>query len=65
MSRKSRYVKVRLELDMKMTDNFFKTIENDESAFQSFIARNVFHNNPWKIRYKNMTEIPEVEFLAK
>jgi hypothetical protein len=65
MSRKPRYVKIRLELDIKMTDNFLKTIENDELAIQSFIVRNVFHNNPWKLRHKNMTEIPEVEFLAK
>jgi len=65
MSRKPRYVKLRLELDIKMTDDFLKTIENDETALQSFIVRNGFHNNPWKLRYKQMNEIPEIEYLAK
>lgn len=65
MSRKPRYVKLRLELDIQMTDNFIKTIENDEQAFQSFIARNVFRNNAWKLRHKHMDEIPEIEYNAK
>jgi hypothetical protein len=65
MSRKPRYIKLRLEMDVKMTDDFFKTIESDDDALQNFLVRNVFHNNAWKIRHKNVTEIPEVEYLAK
>lgn len=64
MSRKPRYVKLRLEIDLQMTDNFFQILQSPV-AFKEFVLRNAFHNNGRRVRYAQIDEIPEIEYLAK
>ena len=61
---KKKYIKLRLEVDIEVSEGLFKVI-TEHDGLDAFVKRNIFHNNAWSCRHKNLTQITEEEFKSK
>ena len=59
-----KYVKIKLDLSMEMSPKLFDYVMNNH-GFLDYLVRNMFHNQAWMIRYKEIEEITEQQFKTK
>jgi len=60
---KKKYIKLRLEFDMEISDKLFKQLAVEKHK-EEFVIQNCFRNNYRRVRQQNLSQITEEEFKS-